>query len=534
MALAANAVGLGNFLRFAGKAAPYGGAFMVPYLLALVLLGVPLMWMELTIGRHGGGFGHGSTPGMFHRLWRHPLSKYLGILGVLLPAVVALYYMYIESWCLGYAWQTLSGSYWGRASRAEMGEVFGDYLGLGDKLVSLGPGSHGITLSLGRQAYLFFIIAFVVNMLFFARGIEKGIELLCKYAMPLLVVMGIIVAVRVLTLSPVEGRTVSDGLARIWVIDWSALKNPKMWVDATGQIFFTLSVGLGMTHAYASVLRKDEDVTLNGLATTATNEFVEVILGGSIVIPAAAVFFGMSEFQQIVQRGSFADLGFQTLPVIFQKMAGGPFFGAIWFILLFLAALTSSVAMFTPLLMFLQDELNLDRKKALWTIGICGFVLAQPAILFFHRGVMDELDDWAGTLLLVLFVAIETVIFSWVYGIDKGWREMHLGADIRVPRIFYYVMKYVTPLFAIGMLAWFAVLEPIRAWGDPAAMANTFWGKLTMMAVRDPRLPTYAPENVPYLWLARAIPVGGFILLALGVRYAWRTHPKFFEEEEAS
>jgi len=98
MAMAGNAVGLGNFLRFPGKAAPYGGAFMIPYFLALVLLGVPLMWMEWTIGRHGGGFGHGTTPGMFHRLWRNPVSKYLCIFWVLLPAMVGVYYIYVESW----------------------------------------------------------------------------------------------------------------------------------------------------------------------------------------------------------------------------------------------------------------------------------------------------------------------------------------------------------------------------------------------------------------------------------------------------
>src|SRR5690606_3557196 len=97
---------------------------------------------------------------------------------------------------------------------------------------------------------------------------------------------------RVLTLPPVEGRTVSDGLAQLWVIDWTVLKKADVWIKASGQIFFTLSLGLGMIHTYASYLKRRDDIVLSGLATTSTNEFAEVIIGGSIVIPAALIFFG--------------------------------------------------------------------------------------------------------------------------------------------------------------------------------------------------------------------------------------------------
>ncbi|MCL4695192.1 MAG: sodium:calcium symporter, partial [Candidatus Hydrogenedentes bacterium] len=263
-----------------GKAAPYGGAFMVPYFIALILLGIPLMWIEWTIGRHGGGYGHGSTPGMFHRLWKNPLSKYLGVFGVLLPAMIGLYYVYIESWSLGYAWMTMTGEYWGDVSRESMKGVFGSYLGLSD----------AGAVSFGWKAYFFFLLTFAINMIVFSRGIEKGIEIVAKYAMPTLLVLGIILAARVLTLPEIDGRSVSDGLAEVWVIDWSVLKNTNVWLDATGQIFFTLSLGFGMIHTYASYLRRDEDVTLNGLAATGTNEFVEVVLGATIAVPAAVIF----------------------------------------------------------------------------------------------------------------------------------------------------------------------------------------------------------------------------------------------------
>ena len=502
MAMAGNAVGLGNFLRFPGKAAPFGGAFMVPYLLALVLLGIPLMWMEWTIGRHGGGFGHGSTPGMMHRLWKHPASKYIGILGILLPAMVGVYYIYIESWALGYAWQTVAGTYWGKTAHAEMADVFTTYVGVGgDSAVSF-----------GLHAYVFFVIAFGLNILILSRGIAKGIEIVATYAMPALLLLGVLLTARVLTLPPVEGRTISDGLAQIWrVDDWSVLKRTDVWIAATGQIFFSLSVGLGMVHSYASYLQKHEDMTLSGLTSCSTNEFVEVILGGTIAVPAAVLFFGVAETRGIVQQGPFA-LAFHALPVIFQRMPAGQFFGAAWFILLFLAGLTSSMAMFTPLMLFLEDELRLPRKKAALSIAVGAFLFSQPVVLFLHRGVLDEIDYWMGDLGLVVFGAAEAVIFAWIYGMAKGWEELHRGADLRVPRVFFFVMKYITPTYAVALLAWY--------------LYDGFWAKLTMEGA--------PPDKRMFLWLARGMILAVTVFLIWGVRHAWRTHPKFFEEREGA
>ena len=511
MAMAGNAVGLGNFLRFPGKAAPYGGAFMIPYFLALVLIGIPLMWMEWTIGRHGGGYGHGSTPGMFHRLWRARISKYLGIFGILLPAMVGLYYIYIESWSLGFAWQTATGAYWGQTSTGEMRGVFHGYLGVGEGAVSF-----------GRQAYIFFLITFAVNMFVFSRGISRGIEVVAKYAMPALLLMGAIIAIRVFTLPPVEGRTISDGLALIWrVDDWSVLLRSDIWVAAAGQIFFTLSVGLGMVHSYASYLKKKEDVTLSGLAACGANEFVEVILGSSIAIPAAVIFFGTIEARAIAEGGIF-NIGFFALPVIFQQMPAGQLFGTIWFILLFLAGLTSSMAMFTPLLLFLEDELRIERRKAVALIGGVIFVFMQPIILFMHHDTIDEMDYWMGEFGLVLFAAIEVVIFAWVFGMEKGWREMHLGADLQVPRIFYYIMKYVTPVFAAGLVLWTFIepSEPGAGWG------SRFYGIVTMQGVDS-------LATLVCLWMVRGIILAMVAFLIWGVHHAWRTHPRYFETVES-
>jgi SNF family Na+-dependent transporter len=295
----------------------------------------------------------------------------------------------------------------------------------------------------------------------------------------------------------------------MWVIDWSTLRNPSMWIDAAGQVFFTLSLGFGMIHTYASYVQKKEDITLNALATCGTNEFVEVILGSTIAVPAALIFFGPAQTDAIVDGGTF-HIAFHSLPVIFQKLPAGQVFGTLWFVLLFLAGLTSSVAMFTPLLLFLKDELQMDKRKAVIAICIGVFIVMQPVVLFMNQGVMDELDFWAGTFFLVVFAAIESVVFAWIFGMNRGWEEMHLGADLQVPKFFYYIMGGVTPVFAVALLGWW--------------LYDGLWAKLTMEGVD--------PAHVPYLWLARAIIVGGWVFLAGGVWYAWRTHPKFFEDVE--
>src|SRR4030042_3264215 len=121
LAMAGNATGLGNYLRFPVQAAQNGGgAFMIPYFCALIFLAMPLMWCEWAMGRMGGAKGHGTTPGIFQILWRHPLAKYVGIFGVLLPVAVGFYYIYVQSWILAYTYFAATGQYAGITSQAGM------------------------------------------------------------------------------------------------------------------------------------------------------------------------------------------------------------------------------------------------------------------------------------------------------------------------------------------------------------------------------------------------------------------------------
>jgi SNF family Na+-dependent transporter len=605
LAMAGNAVGLGNFLRFPCKAAANGGgAFMIPYFIAFIFLGIPLMWIEWALGRFGGRHGHGTLPAIFNRIWKNPLSKYIGALGIVLPLLIVIYYNYIESWTLAYGYFSVSGKYSGIHERQAMetflegytgqtkkkstltvpaaagsdasaqttGEItiaFDKYYGDGiyrmgfefrdenDKPVigssefaiyhkaaadmvmpsktavmpaqieSIHPGAgdtlaakpdsvrikfksavraDSIKVNLNwdnnyfngyKTALFFFLITFLINVLVLYKGVESGIEALAKIAMPTLVIFAIILAIRVLTLTPLKASAL-DGLGFIWNPDLSMLTNANVWLAAAGQIFFTLSICTGAIQTYASFVKDSEDIVLTGLTTAATNEFCEIILGGTIAIPASVMFFGAAETAEIAKSGAF-NLGFSSMPVIFQQIPLGNVLGAMWFGLLFFAGITSSVALSYPAIVFLKDELDYTHAKAVSLVAGIMFAAAMPVIFFFDRGFLDEMDFWAGTFGLAIFGFVELVYFCWIFGMDNAWEEMHHGHAIKIPKVFYYIIKYVTPAFILALML---------VWGYQDGI-----GMLTMKGVPE--------ANVPVLWGARLLMASVVVFFCFMIKKAW-------------
>ncbi len=432
LAAAGNAVGIGNLLRFPGQAAKNGGgAFILPYLISLVIFGLPMMWIAWTIGRLGGRHGHGTTPGIFDKMTSWKGAKYLGALGVAIPLVFCFYYTYLEAWCLGYAWFSFHGTY----EHAHLTTFLYEFQGV------MSSGNYFSSVSV---AFGFLLITVALNVWVLYRGVAGGIELLAKIAMPLLLVFCLLMCIRIFTLPDAKG-SVSDGLAFLWNPNFSALLKPDVWLAAAGQIFFTLSIGFGALECYASYLGKDDNVAVSGLTTAATNEFVEIIFGSMIAIPAAAVFFGAAAIPTVASKGTF-DIGMVSMPEILRSTGSSHIFGTIWFLLLFFAAFTSSVGVCQPVMAFFQDEAKLGRGTSAALVGMFWLLGSIPVVFFLKYGFLDELDFWAGTLGLVLFSAIEAVLFSWVFGIGKGWDELHRGALMKVPRIFRFMMRYVTPI----------------------------------------------------------------------------------------
>ncbi len=349
LAMAGNAVGLGNFLRFPVQAAQNGGgAFMIPYFISFLLLGIPLMWVEWTIGRYGGRYGHSSLPGMFDKMWKHPAAKYLGALGLFMPLAVMVYYTYVESWSLGYALFTATGKYWGNDTFVSMSSFLSGYQGWG--------GADNPFFSGVSYAYVIFIITLAVNVYVLSKGVSGGIEVVARYALPALFILAIILVIRVLMLGtpdPAQPElSISAGMGFIWNPQLDQLSDPGIWLAAAGQIFFTLSLGMGTIHCYASYLAESDDIALTGLATASTNEFAEVVLGGTLAIPAAVAFFGLDATRELAQ--SSYGLAFAVMPALFQKIPMGQLFGTLWFGLLFNAGVTSSLAQGQSLLSLLK------------------------------------------------------------------------------------------------------------------------------------------------------------------------------------
>lgn len=486
MAVAGSAVGLGNFLRFPGLAAQYGGgAFMLAYAISFLIIGLPIGWAEWAMGRHAGTRGYHSAPAAFAIILRRPWAKYAGIIAVIVPVVIYLYYVFIESWCLGYAVKFWLGEVH-LTTPADTEAMF--------KTMS-GQAFDGAALAFSWDVALpWLLIVTALNFYLIIRGLSGGIEKMCNYGMPALILLALVVLARVLTLgAPDPARphdSVANGLGYLWnptkvqivamsassppqdvvgtaalaearqevaashgvlkmqaVTPWRQLLNPALWLAAAGQICFSLAVGFGIIIVYASYLGEKDDVVLSGLTAASANEFCEVALGGLITVPAAVAFLGLAS---VAGQGTFG-LGFTVLPLVFAKMPFGAFFGGAFFFMLFLAAITSSIAMLQPGVVFLEEALGSGKGTAvtllaaLTTVG-CGVVV------YFTGGQMkalDTLDFWAGTLLIFILATLQILIFSGYWGVKRGFDELHLGAAMRVPFIFQMVMRWVSPVFML-------------------------------------------------------------------------------------
>ncbi len=449
LAMAGNAVGLGNFLRFPVQAVQNGGgAFIIPYLVCFVLMGIPLLWMEWTMGRFGGKQGNHSTPFILDSMGKMRFWKYFGVFGIFTNVAVAAYYCYIESWTLSYVFHSIIGSFNGLGQGA-VADFFNTYLTLGES-----------TTGIPYEAVLFYILCLAINTFILSRGLH-GVERAAKIGVPLLLIFGAFLALRGLTLGT-SGATPEhpdasawDGLNFLWTPQYDSLYNPTVWLAAAGQMFFTLSVGMGTIHCYSSYLKSKDDIALNAVSAGFMNEFVEVVLGSLIVIPIAAGYLGIDWVKENAGFG----MAFQTMPYLFDQWGSviSNIAGVFWFGLLFFAGITSSLAMGTPWMGFMQDEFNFKRVTAAWSFGLLILFIGLPTVLIYQiteNGIVDqvffnEYDYWAGTMSLVVFALAEAVLFSWIFGIKRAWPELISGADIKVPGFFKGVMLIVTPLLLL-------------------------------------------------------------------------------------
>jgi SNF family Na+-dependent transporter len=507
LAVAGSAVGLGNFLRFPVQAATNGGgAFIIPYLIAFLFLGIPLAWMEWTLGRYAGRHNYGTAPSTLHIIFdkKKPWAKHLGSIGLLPPLFIVFYYVFIQSWILAFAYYSLTGKLMEVTAQgsAAVTQFFGDFIML---KTCVGP---------VPAAIIFFLITFASNMTVLALGVRKGIERVNKICMPILLFLGIVLVVRVLTLPDI-----GKGLAFMWNPNLSELANPKVWMAAAGQVFFTMSLGMGIIWCYASYLKPKEDLVLSSLTASATNGFAEIIVGGTVVIHIAVIIAG-ANIEECAKLGTFG-LGFQTMPYVFGTLPLGGALQTLWFALLFFAGITSAISIIQPLISFCEDDLKFTRKKSVATISTIIFIGSLTAIFGLAAGTVDELDFWGGTFLLVVFGAIQAIIFSFVLGRRKSqivqpgesvaFALMNEGAQLKLPRFFRPIIQYVCPAYLIILLVSYTFtdgLPLITLSNIPADAKVTFLGSEF--------------SKLYFTWGFRGFMLLLVVLLNIAIAYAWR------------
>ena len=505
LAVAGSAVGLGNFLRFPGQAAEFGGgAFMIAYFISLLILGLPMGWMEWVLGRYGGMRGFSSPPGILTTIWKNPLAKYVGAIAAVTTVSLYCYYSYVEAWCLGYAMNFLKGNM-DFQTIDEARAFWHNFIGMNEN-------GGGIELGWDKLG-IFLAIAFAINIMLVYRGISKGIEKYAKFAVPSLLIIAFIVLLRVLTLSAPDGaspeQNVTNGLGYMWnptkiyiqentnsgwtspveIIGKNTVQNyqtlaetnpdqyriaeigvleqltrPRLWFAAAAQVFFSLAVGFGAIMVYASYTKPDDDLVLSSLSAVSANEFAEVCLGGLISLPAAFVFLGAAGIAG--QASSLFDLGFKVLPMVFTQMPMGQFFGFLFFFLLFIASISGVLCMLQSGIAFFEETLDIERKRAV-VVVIALTSLGCTLVFWFSQDVkaMDTFDFWVGKFLIFTVSSINIILFGWAFGPKKIFEEAHRGAAVKIPKIFIPIIRYVCPVFLLTIFGFWIFFDVLGLGG---------------------------------------------------------------------
>lgn len=420
MAVAGSAVGLGNIWRFPYMVGENGGAaFLLLYLVLILLIGLPLILSEFAIGRAA---GRGAV-GAFKIL--APGTRWYGIgyMAIVAGFTILGFYSVIAGWTLRFLGEALSDNFTGQ-SGAEIARSFSEFVNSGWKPVLL------------SGAFIAIAASIVI------RGVEKGIEKSNKVLMPVLLVILVLLCFNSMTLSGF-----SDGLEFLFKPDFSKI-TMKTVLDALGQVFFTLSIGMGVMITYSSYVTKDDNMARSkGIITIIDTSIA--ILAGIAIFPAVFTFG--------IEPAQGPDLVFLTLPNIFAQMPGGFIVGILFFVLLAIAAVTSAVSILEMMTAYFIEEYRMRRVKAVVIISIGVFVLAVLSALsqvegsqmrIFGRNIFDTLDMLSSNYLMTLGGLLTAIFTGWVFERRKLRLAFTSGGKYAVwlfP-VFLFFVRYVCPL----------------------------------------------------------------------------------------
>lgn len=420
-----SAIGLGNIWRF-----PYiaydngGGAFLLPYVVALITAGVPVLLLDYVLGHRF----RGSTPLVWRRISAR--TEAIGWVQTIITYIIAVYYAVILAWSTIYTWFSLKLA-WGEDPEAFF---IRDFLHADNESINSTTVVWPIAITLA--------VIWVLIVAVMALGIRKGTGMLSSVFVPTLIVLFLILVGRSLFL-PGAG----EGLEAFFTPRWSALADPTVWMAAYGQIFYSLAIAFGIMMTQASYLKRRSNLSGLGTVVGLSNSGFEVLAGIGVF---ATLGFMASTSGVAVDEVATSGIGlaFIAFPTIINQMPGGPLFGVLFFGSLFIAGFTSLVTIVEVVVSSFQDKFRLERRTASIAVGVA---CAVPSLVLFPvttgLGSLDIVDKFVNVLGIVLIAVISTVTIGWVLKRTPELRS-HVNAvsSLQLGRWWDFSLTVITPL----------------------------------------------------------------------------------------
>jgi NSS family neurotransmitter:Na+ symporter len=463
LAAIGSAVGLGNIWRF-----PYvaydngGGAFILPYLVALVTAGIPFLFLEYALGHRY----RGSAPLSFARLSRR--TEGLGWWQVGVCFMIAVYYAVVIAWALSYTVLSFTQA-WGSDPNAYF---FGDYLQAGDP---------GVTLEFVPGVILPLLVVWVALIAVMALGVSRGVGATSVIFIPVLVV-----AFAALVIQALRLPGAAEGLDALFAPNWAALTDPAVWAAAYGQIFFSLSIGFGIMITYSSYVHRRTDMTGSAMVVGLSNSGFELLAG--IGVFAALGFMAQAAGVAVGEVAtSGIGLAFIAFPTIVNEAPAGALIGVLFFASLVMAGFTSLVSVLEVVISAVRDKFETSRIRATLLVTIpCALISVVGFSTTSGIYVLDILDHFINRFGILLVAVVSMVVLAWVVRALPRLRD-HLNRDGSVPVGTWWVVlvSAVTPLvlaFVLVRELWAVLEEPYE--GYPQWMLIVFgWLAAALVAV---------------------------------------------------
>ncbi|WP_029407633.1 sodium-dependent transporter [Thiomicrorhabdus sp. Milos-T2] len=428
MAAVGSAVGLGNLWKF-----PYitgengGGAFVLVYLACVLLIGIPVLFSELAMGRAGKANPVQAMANIAKENGASRLWTLLGLNGVLAGALILSFYTVIAGWALAYFISSVQGVFVGIGSTGA-GEYFSNLLANPYELL------------------LWHTLASLLTVIVVSRGIKSGIEKAINFMMP-----GLLLILLVLLGYATTTGAFGQSFSFLFSPDFSKLTWESVLV-AMGHAFFTLSIGLGTMMVYGSYLSKEFSIVKAGL-WIAIADTVVALLAGLVIFSIV--------FANGLEPGAGPGLLFQTLPVAFGEMTGGWFFGTLFFALVIMAAFSSSISLIEPAVSWFEQNWGIKRVKAAWILGFLIWFIGIGTVLSFNewsdvhflegKTFFDSLDFMTTNIMLPLGGLLMAVFVAWVFKEDARKEELPLKGKMMM--VFLFVLKWISPIAIIIVFA---------------------------------------------------------------------------------